>query len=279
MTFSCVSVGMIGAFASKLIEGTAWEPGVLTLAGPGEPLGAFIAVVVAIECGRLVSGRTKVDILVTPICSILPGAAAGLLLGPPISRLMTALGALINWGTQCQPVLMGIVVSVVMGICLTLPISSAALCVILGLDGIAGGAGRRRMQCTDDRLCCGKLPRNKLGGLVAQGLGTSMLQMPNIVRRPIIWIPPILTSAVLGPISTRVLGMVCGPSGAGMGTSGLVGQIVTFQSMTQAGFSTSVTLVEILCMHVIAPAILTLLFCELMRRTGLIHEGDMKLDV
>lgn len=279
VTFSCVSVGMIGAFASKLIEGTAWEPGVLTLAGPGEPLGAFIAVVVAIECGRLVSGRTKVDILVTPICSILPGAAAGLLLGPPISRLMTALGALINWGTQCQPVLMGIVVSVVMGICLTLPISSAALCVILGLDGIAGGAAVVGCSAQMIGFAVASYRENKLGGLVAQGLGTSMLQMPNIVRRPIIWLPPILTSAVLGPISTRVLGMVCGPSGAGMGTSGLVGQIVTFQSMTQAGFSTSVTLVEILCMHVIAPAILTLLFCELMRRTGLIHEGDMKLDV
>lgn len=279
VTLSCAAVGMIGAFASKLLAGTAWTPGVVTLAGPGEPLGAFIAAVVAIECGRLVAGRTKLDILLVPLCSILPGAAAGLVLGPPISSLMTALGNLINWGTMQQPVLMGVIVAVIMGICLTLPISSAALCIILGLDGIAAGAAVVGCSAHMVGFAVASYRENKLGGLIAQGVGTSMLQMPNLVKKPILWLPPMITSAVLGPISTKILGMVCGPSGAGMGTSGLVGQIVTFQAMTQAGFSPMVTLIEILIMHVIAPAIITLLISEYMRKKGWIRYGDLKLDV
>ena len=279
VTLSCAAVGMIGAFASKLLAGTAWTPGVVTLAGPGEPLGAFVAAVVAIECGRLIAGRTKLDILLVPVCSILPGAAAGLVLGPPISKLMTALGALINWGTMQQPVLMGILVAVIVGICLTLPISSAALCIILGLDGIAAGAAVVGCSAHMVGFAVASYRENKLGGLFAQGVGTSMLQMPNLMRKPILWLPPIITSAILGPISTKVLGMVSGASGAGMGTSGLVGQIVTFQSMTAAGFSPAVTLIEILIMHVIAPALITLLISEFMRKKGWIKYGDLKLDV
>ncbi|MBP3371822.1 MAG: PTS sugar transporter subunit IIC [Clostridia bacterium] len=279
VTLSCAAVGMIGAFASKLLAGTAWTPGVVTLAGPGEPLGAFIAAVVAIECGRLIAGKTKLDILLVPLCSILPGAAAGLILGPPISNLMTALGALINWGTMQQPILMGIIVAVIMGICLTLPISSAALCVILGLEGIAAGAAVVGCSAHMVGFAVASYRENKFGGLIAQGVGTSMLQMPNLVRKPILWLPPVITSAILGPISTKVLGMVCGPSGAGMGTSGLVGQIVSYQAMTTAGFFPAVTLIEILIMHVIAPAILTLLISEFMRKKGWIKYGDLKLDV
>lgn len=279
VTLSCAAVGMIGAFASKLLAATAWEPGVVTLAGPGEPLGAFVAVIAAIECGRLIAGKTKLDILLVPVFSILPGAAVGLLVGPPISKMMTALGEFINWGTQCQPILMGVIVSAVIGVCLTLPISSAALCIILGLDGIAGGAAVVGCCAQMVGFAVASYRENKIGGLVAQGVGTSMLQMPNIVKNPRIWIPPTLAAAILGPISTRVLGMVCGPSGAGMGTSGLVGQIVTYQSMTAAGFSPAVTLIEMAVMHFIAPAVLTLAFSELLRKKGWIKFGDMKLDV
>ena len=261
VTLSCAAVGMIGAFASKLLAATAWEPGVVTLAGPGEPLGAFVAVIAAIECGRLIAGKTKLDILLVPVFSILPGAAVGLLVGPPISKMMTALGEFINWGTQCQPILM------------------AALCIILGLDGIAGGAAVVGCCAQMVGFAVASYRENKIGGLVAQGVGTSMLQMPNIVKNPRIWIPPTLAAAILGPISTRVLGMVCGPSGAGMGTSGLVGQIVTYQSMTAAGFSPAVTLIEMAVMHFIAPAVLTLVFSELLRKKGWIREGDMALKV
>ena len=279
VTLSGAVAGMIGAFASKLLAGSAWTPGVVTLAGPGEPLGAFIASVIAIECARLISGKTRLDILLVPIVGTLPGAVAGLLLGPPISSLMTALGDLINWGTQRQPILMGIIVAVIIGMCLTLPISSAALCIILGLDGIAGGAAVVGCCAQMVGFAVESWRDNKFSGLISQGIGTSMLQMPNIVRKPIVWLPPILTSAILGPISTKVLGMVCGPGGAGMGTSGLVGQIVTWQSMAQAGVSPVLTLIEILIMHFIAPALLTILFTYLMRKAGWIKDGDLKLDV
>ncbi len=279
VTLSSAVAGMIGAFASKLLAGSAWVPGTVTLAGPGEPLGAFIASVVAIECARLISGKTKLDILLVPICGTIPGAAAGLLLGPPISHLMTALGDLINWGTQRQPILMGIIVAVIIGMCLTLPISSAALCIILGLDGIAGGAAVVGCCAQMIGFAVESWRDNKFSGFISQGIGTSMLQMPNIVRKPVVWLPPILTSAILGPISTKVLGMVCGPSGAGMGTSGLVGQIVTWQSMSAAGVSPVVTLLEILIMHFIAPAALTILFTILFRKIGWIKSGDLKLDV
>ena len=275
---SCAVAGMVGAFSAKIIAGTLIADGAVTLAGPGEPLGAFLAAFTAAEIGGLVSGKTKLDILLTPVCCIAAGSTVGLLIGTPISNLMTALGELINWGTEQQPVLMGIVVSVLMGMALTLPISSAAIGVILGLSGIAAGAA-----CIG---CCTQMVgfavmsyrENRFGGLVAQGLGTSMLQMPNIVKRPHVWLPPILASAVLGPVST-LLGMQCNATGAGMGTSGLIGPIMTYQTMTEAGVASARTLIEIVILHFAAPAALTLLFAVPMRKLGWIRKGDLKLEV
>ena len=222
VTVSAASAGMIGAFASKILAGTVLEGSTVTLTGPGEPLGAFLAALAAIGVGHLVSGKTKVDILVTPMASILSGAAVGLILGPPISGFMTWLGSLINWGTEQQPFLMGIIVSVLMGMILTLPISSAALGIMLGLDGIAAGAAAIGCCANMIGFAVASYRENKVGGLLAQGLGTSMLQVPNIVKKPIIWIPAILTSAILGPVSTVVLKMANNAKGSGMGTSGLV---------------------------------------------------------
>lgn len=276
---SSATAGMIGAFASKLLAGTViLETGVINYAGPGEPLGAFIAAMVAIEIGRLVSGKTKVDILVTPFVSIVSGSIVGLLLGPPISTFMGWLGSIINWGTIQQPVLMGIIVSVLMGIVLTLPISSAALGIVLSLDGIAAGAAT--IGCCANMIGFAVISyrENKVGGLLAQGLGTSMLQMPNIVRKPIIWLPVILTSAILGPISTRVLGMISNAKGSGMGTAGLVGPLMTYQTMVPE-FGAAVTLIEIVLMYFILPAIISLVIAEGMRKLGWIKEGDMKLEL
>lgn len=278
VTVSSGVAGLVGAFSAKLIAGTVLVDGAVVLAGPGEPLGAFLAAFTAAELGGLVSGKTKLDILITPIVAIGSGSAVGLLLGTPISDMMTALGDLINWGTVQQPILMGIVVSVLMGMALTLPISSAAIGVILGLSGIAAGAA-----CIG---CCTQMVgfavmsyrENRFGGLVAQGIGTSMLQMPNIVQHPLIWLPPTLVSAVLGPVST-LLGMQCNATGAGMGTSGLIGPIMTYQTMLEAGTALPIVWAEIIGLYFIAPALLTLAVSEPMRRAGLIRENDLRLDM
>ncbi len=276
---SAGAAGMIGAFASKIIAGTVLVDGVMCFAGPGEPLGAFIAAMVAIYIGRLVTGKTPVDIIITPFTCIVSGGAVGLLLGPSISSFMTWLGSLINWGTEQAPFLMGIVVSVLMGMILTLPISSAALGVILGLSGIAAGAATIGCSANMVGFAVASYKENKVNGLIAQGLGTSMLQVGNIVKKPIIWLPAIITSAILGPVSTCVLHMTNNATGSGMGTAGLVGQINTFQVMTSEGVSSGLVLVEIIVMHFIAPAILSFAIAKVMRKMNLIKDGDMKLNV
>lgn len=275
---SAAITGMVGAFAGKLLAGAVLVEGAIVLAGPGEPLGAFLAAFVGIELGHAVSGKTRVDILVTPLVSIAAGSLSGLILGPPISGFMTALGAMINWGTEQQPFLMGIVVSVLMGMILTLPISSAALGIILNLSGIAAGAATVGCCCNMVGFAVASYRENGVGGLLAQGIGTSMLQMPNIVRKPVIWLPAILSSAILGPISTMLLHMTNNATGSGMGTAGLVGQIMTWQTMAEAE-PTTMVLLKILAIQIILPAIATLLISEFMRKKGWIAEGDMKLEM
>lgn len=269
---SAAVAGMVGAFAPKIVAGTG-----VVISGPGDPLCAFIAAFFAIQASKLVSGKTKLDIILTPALSIIAGGAAGLFIGPPASKVTTYIGQLIHWGMEREPLLMGIVVSVVMGICLTLPISSAAIGIILELNGIAGGAAVVGCSAQMVGFAVASYRENKVGGLIAQGVGTSMLQMPNIVKHPQIWIPPIITSAILGPISTVVLKMSCGATGAGMGTSGLVGQFITFESMTAEGKDPVIVLLEILVMHFIAPALITLAISEFMRKKKLISFGDMEL--
>ena len=276
---SAATAGMAGAFSSKIIAGTVLVDGAMVFAGPGEPLGAFIAAMAGIYAGRLVSGRTKVDILVTPFACIVSGSAVGLILGPPISAFMIWLGGIINWGTVQAPFLMGIVVSVLMGIILTLPISSAALGIILGLEGIAAGAATIGCCANMIGFAAASFRENKVNGLLAQGLGTSMLQIGNIVKKPIIWLPAIITSAVLGPVSTLLVHMTNNATGSGMGTAGLVGQINTYQTMAGAGEPAGMVLFKIIMMHFVLPAVLALGISEFMRKKGWIKEGDMKLSV
>ncbi|MBS5079079.1 MAG: PTS sugar transporter subunit IIC [Clostridiales bacterium] len=278
VVLSAATAGMIGGFAGKILAGTVLVDGAIVLAGPGEPLGAFIAAYVAIEVGHLVSGRTKIDILVTPIATIASGAAVGLLVGPPISRFMEGLGAIINWGTEQQPFLMGIIVSVIMGMVLTLPISSAALGVILNLSGLAAGAATIGCCCNMVGFAVASYRENKVAGLLAQGIGTSMLQVPNIVRKPVIWIPAIVSSAILGPVGTMILKMTSNATGSGMGTAGLVGQIMTYQTMAPVEGAT-IVLVKIAVIQILLPAIVTLIVSEFMRKRNWIKQGDMKLDL
>ena len=279
VTVSAGVAGMVGAFAKQIMSGTLLVDGAFVLAGVGEPLGAFVAAYLAIEAGNIVSGKTKVDILVTPVTTIAVGSLVGLSIGVPIAAFMTKVGELINWGAVQQPFLAGIIVSVLMGIALTLPISSAAIGVSLGLSGIAAGAATIGCCANMVGFAVASYRENKVGGLVAQGIGTSMLQMPNIIRKPVIWLPAIVTSAILGPISTCILQMTSNATGSGMGTCGLVGQIMTYQTMVGAGTAPAVVLAEILIMQFLAPAALALAISEGMRRAGLIKDGDMTLDI
>ena len=278
VVLSAATAGMTGGFARKIQAGSLLVDGSVVLAGPGEPLGAFVAAFAGIELGHLVSGKTKVDILVTPIVTIVTGCAVGLIVGPPISKFMTGLGAIINWGTEQQPFIMGIVVSVLMGMILTLPISSAALGIILNLSGLAAGAATIGCCCNMVGFAVASYRENKVAGLLAQGIGTSMLQVPNIVRKPIIWIPAIVSSAVLGPVSTMLVKMTSNATGSGMGTAGFVGQIMTYQTMAPE-IGGTMTMIIIVVFQIVLPAVITLAVSEFMRKKGWIKDGDMKLEL
>lgn len=242
----------------------------------GGPVGAYLGAVVGAEIGSIVVGKTKVDIIVTPITTIISGSIIGLLIGPYINNFMKLLGTFVNNATELSPIPMGIIVSVVVGMVLTAPISSAALCIMIGIDGVAAGAAVVGCCCQMIGFAVASFRDNSWGGLISQGLGTSMLQFPNILRRPQIWIAPTLASAVLGPISTAVLKMTNTSLGAGMGTSGLVGQFGAIDAMSES-FGFLPTIIMIAAMHFVLPAVLTLAFDFVMRKTGIVKSGDMKL--
>lgn len=278
VTVSAAIAGLIGAFASKILANNVYVNGSIVLTGPGEPLGAFIASLVGIEIGKLVTGKTKLDIILVPLATILTGGTIGLLIGPAISGFMLSLGNMINWAVEKQPFLMGILVSVLMGMILTLPISSAALSIILNLNGLAAGAATVGCCANMIGFAIASYKENKVGGLLSQGLGTSMLQVPNIMKKPVIWLPAIITSAILGPVSTVVFKMTNNASGAGMGTSGLVGQFMTWQTM--AGTENGVILlIKIALLHFILPGLIAWVVSYFMRKKGIIKDGDMKLEL
>ncbi len=273
VTVSAAVAGMIGAFP------TVHNMEAFALGKPGEPLGAFIAAIVAIKIGKLVAGKTKVDIIITPLVSILPGAAVGFIVGPPITAFMAWLGALVNINVEAHPIVGGILVSVLMGMILTLPISSAAIGVAMSISGLAAGAATIGCCCNMVGFAVASYRENKVGGLIAQGVGTSMLQVPNIVKKPIIWLPAIISSAILGPIGSAVFGMTSTPVGSGMGSAGFVGQFAAFESMTAGGTGAGMAVLLIVIMHFVLPAALTLLVSEFMRKKGFIAQGDMALKV
>lgn len=241
----------------------------------GGPAGAFLAAAIGAEFGKAISKETKVDIIVTPATTLIFGMIAAKIFGPAVGALMTGLGKIIMTATDMQPFIMGIIVSVIVGLVLTAPISSAALCIMLELSGLAAGAATVG--------CCAQMVgfavisyrENGIGGLIAQGIGTSMLQISNIIKNPWILLPPTLAAAILGPVSTLVFKMTNVPAGAGMGTCGFVGQIGTFTAM---GF-TVVTFVKVLALHIILPAILALTINYLLMKLGGVKKGDYKLDL
>ena len=257
------------------------------MGGAGGPLAVYFVAIVACECGKLVSKETKVDILVTPIVTILSGIGIAALIAAPIGKAASAVGTAIMWATELQPLLMGIVVSALVGIALTLPISSAAICAALGLTGLAGGAAVAGCCAQMVGFAVMSFKENRWGGLVAQGVGTSMLQMPNIIKNVRIWIPPTLASMITGPLATCVfkLQMNGAPVSSGMGTCGFVGQIGVYSgwvSDVASGAKSAITPMDWVGMVLICfvlPAILSLVFCEILRKWGWIKENDLKLDL
>ena len=294
--FSCAGVGALsnamGAVIldNRLIEWAVTSKGdvadsIFYSAGPA---GAFFAVIIAAEIGMLVSKKTPVDILVTPVVTLLAGFAGAWVFCPLVSYIMYFLGIFVASTTTLYPLFMGIIVSVVVGIILTLPISSAAICAMIfspaaievatangTLDGLLLAGGAAAVGCCAQMVgfAVSSFRENKWGGLVSQGLGTSMLQMGNICRRPQIWIPPTLAAAIIGPISTMVFKLECTGVAAGMGTCGMVGPIGVISSTEH---SPMMWVGLVLCC-IVLPAVLSLLFSEIMRKLGWIREGDMKL--
>ena len=250
------------------------------LGGAGGPLAVYLIAIVAAEVGKLVSKETKVDILVTPAVTILVGVGLSALCAPAIGAAASAVGSLIMWATELQPLLMGILVSVLVGMALTLPISSAAICAALGLTGLAGGAAVAGCCAQMVGFAVMSYRENGIGGLVSQGLGTSMLQMPNILRNPRTWIPPTLAAAITGPVATCLFHLeMNGPAvSSGMGTCGLVGQIGVYTGWVESGRAiTAFDWAGLALVCFILPAVLSVLFCELLRKKGWIKEGDLKL--
>lgn len=277
--YSSIINGLAGAYGAKFAAGVLAVDGGILLSGPGDPLGAFVAAIVGIEIGRLVAGKTTLDILLTPAVTILSGSIAAYTIGPSLSQFTAALSELIGAAMNLQPFLMGMIISVSMGIFLTLPISSAAIGVILNLSGIAAGAATAGCCAQMIGFAIMSYRENKLNGLVAQGLGTSMLQMPNIVRNPKVWIPPILASAITGPVAAVIFGLENVATGSGMGTAGLVGPLLMWQSMIESGAEAGALLVQILLVCFILPAVLTWGFAEILRRLNWIKVNDLKLDL
>ncbi len=242
----------------------------------GGPVGAYIGSVVGSEFGSLIAGRTKLDIVLVPFIVIVAGGIVSGLTGPYIQEFMVGIGNTINMATELSPIPMGIIVAVIVGMCLTAPISSAAICIMLDLNGIAAGAAAVGCSVQMVGFAVMSFKENGIGGLISQGLGTSMLQFANIIRRPQIWLPTIMASAILGPISTAVLGMTNTATGAGMGTAGLVGQFGAVAAMSSE-LPLTVIFVEIAAMHFVLPAVLVLAFSYPMRKLGWIKPADVTL--
>ena len=257
------------------------------MGGAGGPLAVYFVAIIACECGKLVSKETKIDILVTPITTILVGVGISCVIAAPIGAAASAVGEAVKWATLQQPFLMGILVSAIIGIALTLPISSAAICAALGLTGLAGGAAVAGCCAQMVGFAVMSFKENGFGGLVAQGVGTSMLQMPNIVKNPRIWIPPTLASMITGPIATCIfkLEMNGAPVSSGMGTCGFVGQIGVYTGWVAdvaSGAKDAITAMDwigLLLICIVLPAILSVIFCEILRKWGWIKENDLKLDL
>ena len=270
---SCIVAGFFGAFPQNTINGTIKD---IAIGNPGNPVSCYLAALVACECGLAVSGKTGLDILVVPLVCFLTGGAIILALGVPVVKLMDLIGKGVALATQSQPFLMGIVVSVAMGLLLTLPTSSAAIGISIGLSGISAGAAVAGCCCHMVGFAVASFRENKWGGLVSQGLGTSMLQIPNLGKNPRILLPAVIASAICGPVSSCLFKLQATKVGSGMGTAGLVGVIdaIAASSAVMPGWQVAL---GVAVTYFLLPAAISLLVSEWMRKKGWIRFGDMKI--
>ena len=271
-----LKVKPLAVFSAAVTGAIGWSSG-------GGPIGALVAGIVGAEVGNLVAGKTRVDIVLVPLCALLAGGLVGLYLGPPLDSFMRWLGRIIGAATAFAPVPMGMIMALSVGLALTGPISSAALAAMifqdLSLPGVALAAGAATVGCCSQMIgfAVASYRENKFGGLLAQGLGTSKLQLPNVFLHPQILIPATLAGVILGPLATTVFQMTNAGISAGMGTCGLVGQLGTFTTMTEAGMPFLSILWRVALLHFVLPAGISLACSEFMRKRGWIKPGDMKL--
>lgn len=276
--FAAMVAGFLGAQANGVITGTIITGSTISSIGSGEPIGAYLSALVACELGNLVQGKTKLDIILVPLTVILTSLVVVVFICPFVIKLINIISEAILLATKLQPFLMGIVISVVVGILLTMPTSSAAICISLKLGGLAGGAAVVGCAAQMVGFAVQSYRENKFAGFVAQGIGTSMLQIPNIFKKPIIFIPPIIASAIVGPMATTLFKLECDFMGSGMGTSGFVGIISTI-SASASILPTWQLVVAIALLFFIIPAIICFVISEIFRKKGIINFGDMKLDL
>ena len=292
LIFSCAVAGFIGAWADKLMVGSGGYDAIITAISsplflPGNPIGAYVVSLLCVEIASLYVGKTKLDIILVPL-GVMLISFVGVFVAWPFIEFVNLLGSLIAVATEATPFFMGIIIAVIMGVLLTMPTSSAAIWVAVATPVLntgtateiyyillAGGAATVGCACHMVGFAVASYRENGVGGLIAQGLGTSMLQIPNIMKKPIIMLPMIISSAICGPLSTCAFGLLCGKSGGGMGTSGLVGvfEIIGATPMN------ALTIIGLILLMFVLPVILNLLISEFMRKKGWIKLGDMKLDV
>ncbi|WP_230658974.1 PTS transporter subunit IIC [Psychrobacter sp. I-STPA10] len=277
---SCLVAGMLGAHSEALMAGTLFTPQqgapATFLAIPGNPIGAYLTTVFAYRVASLIAGKTKLDILLLPLAVCVVSLLVCALLNPPVIAAVNMVGTGIQAATELQPLLMGIIIAVVVGLLLTLPTSSAAICIAIGLSGLAGGAAVVGCAAQMVGFAVASYKDNGVSGLISQGLGTSMLQIPNVFRKPIILLPAVIASAITGPIATVGFGLACTATGAGMGTAGLVGVFGVLEASQDLMSSSQLWLAIILLMFVL-PALIAWSVATLMRRFGWLVDGDMKL--
>lgn len=275
--FCAVVTGLIGGNANAFAAGNFPDAtNKVILGGPGDPISAYLASIVCTEVGIWISG-TPVDILLVPLVTLSVGSVVGQYLGPPISSFLAAVGRAVQSATTLQPVLMGIVVSAVMGVLLTLPTSSAAIGIAIQLQGISAGAATAGCASHMIGFAVASFRDNGISGLISQGIGTSMLQIPNVMRRPLVLIPAVAASVVAGPLSSAAFKLLCNKEGSGMGTSGFVGVIMTWTTSREAGLPTARIVWGILVCHFLVPALVSWAVAEGMRKMKWLREGDMKI--
>lgn len=274
--FASMVAGMVGAFSTEFLSGTLGN--IIMFKGtPGNPISAYICALLATEIGMKVAGKTKLDILVVPLSMTLV-TMGGVYVCKPFVWLIDVISSFIQWATGEQPILMGIIIAIVVGILLTMPTSSAAICISLKLGGLAGGAAVVGCACQMIGFAVQSYRENRVSGLISQGIGTSMLQIPNIMKKPIIFLPPIIASAIAGPLATAVFKLQCTFAGSGMGTSGLVGIFATIDASTAAGLPSWQIGLGITLLFFVVPIVVCVLLSEIMRKYKLINYGDMMLN-